>query len=82
MKSREIRLTRCEAVRLARKGGFKGNPTFSTSKSVRRAFGEGLVRGWLEFTGHDISDRPLLIRAKDFGLEVFPSLRRFRSVEL
>lgn len=82
MESQDIKLSKKEAIRFARKGGFIGNPTMSATKFVRGAFGEALVKGWLEFHGYEISDRPLLIRAEDFGLEVFPSLRRFRSVEI
>ena len=54
----------------------------SASKFVRGAFGEGLVKGWLESRGYGIRSGPLLIRAEDYGLDVFPSLRRFRLIEI
>jgi hypothetical protein len=82
MESRNVRITKSEAIDLSRRGSFVGNPTMSASKHVRGAFGEGLVRGWLVFHGYKIRDRPLLIRAGDFGLDVFPSLRRFRLIEI
>jgi len=82
MKSRNIELTKSEAIGLARRGSFVGNPTEWASKFVRGAFGEGLVKGWLESLGYEIRDRPLLIRAEDFWLDAFPSLRRFRTIEI
>jgi hypothetical protein len=82
MESTDIKLTKSEALGLARQGGFVGNPTISASKFARGAFGEGLVKGWLESLGYQIRDRPLLISAEDFGLEVFPSYRRYRPIEI
>ena len=82
VESYDITLTKGEALRLARNGRLVGHPTVTAPKFVIGAFGEGLVRGWLQSIGYEISDRPLIIRAEDFGLEVFPSMRRFRTVEI
>jgi hypothetical protein len=41
-----------------------------------------LVKGWLDSLGYQIRDRPLLMSAEDFGLEVFPSFRRHRIIEI
>jgi len=82
MESRVIRLSKGDAVRLARRGSFHRSPSFSASKSARGAFGEGLVKGWLKSLGYEIRDRPLLIRATDLGLNALPSQRRFRLVEI
>jgi len=82
MESQNIRPTKGKAVELARQGGFTGTPTFLASRSVRKAFGEGLVRGWLRSLGNDVKDESLLIRADDYGLEVFPSLKRFRRIDV
>ena len=71
MKSRNIELTKSEAIGLARRGSFVGNPTEWASKFVRGAFGEGLVKGWLESLGYEIRDRPLPIRAEISGLTHF-----------
>ena len=82
MKSQRITLSRRQATRLARKGGFTSDPSISASDQVRGAFGEALVRGWLVLKGYDIGDHALVLRAEDFGLDVFPSFRRRRLIEI
>ena len=82
MKSQNITLSKSQAIRLARRGGFEGKASVTASKQTIGSFGEGPVRGWLEARGYKISDRALIIRAEDFGLDVFPSYRRWRMIEI
>jgi hypothetical protein len=82
MKSRAVNLAISEALHLAGCGGFMGNPTLAAPKFVRGAFGEGLVRGWLTSLGYEIKRHLLVIRAEDFGLDILPSFRRWRLIEV
>ena len=82
MKSQNITLTKGQAIKLARRGGFAGNPTATASKQARGAFGECLVKSWLERQGYEVQKHALLIRAEDFGIDVFPSFKRYRMVEI
>jgi hypothetical protein len=82
MRSQNISLSKGQAIKLARRGGFSRNPSISASKQARGVFGESLVKGWLERQGYQLSDHVLVIRAEDFGLDVFPSIKRYRMVEI